>query len=142
MERDNTLATVKNLNALPKVMQGEIGQEDLRIRQDILSTLKNKSNECLEALQKIIDENKKLIVIESQNTHDMYLELNEAKAIVKEFKKKNEVLEKQIGMLRHEQKEINEFSARLLDGEQEEEKIGQDQKQKVSQEGQEIEGDQ
>ena len=50
MERDNTLATVKNLNALPRVMQGEIGQEDLRIRQDILTTLKNKSNECLEAL--------------------------------------------------------------------------------------------
>ena len=102
LERDNTLDTVKNLNALPKVMQGEIGQEDLRIRQDILSTLKNKSNECLEALQKIIDENKKLIVIESQNTHNMYLELTEAKAIVQEFKKKNEVLEKQIGMLRHE----------------------------------------
>ena len=61
MERDNTLATVKNLNSLPRVMQGEIGQEDLRIRQDILTTLKNKSNECLEALQKIIDEDKKLI---------------------------------------------------------------------------------
>ena len=32
----------------------------------------------------------------------MYLELTEAKAIVQEFKKKNDVLEKQIGQLRHE----------------------------------------
>ena len=61
LERENTLATVKNLNSLPRVVQGDINQEDLCIRQEILTTLKNKSNECLEALQKIIEEDKKMI---------------------------------------------------------------------------------
>ena len=54
-ERENCLATVKNLNSL------QITADALDIRNEILTTLKDKSNESLNALQQLIEEDKKII---------------------------------------------------------------------------------